>query len=165
MLSQPKTERRQALHYLSIPQTVHMHDIPDVLPPLIPEVKEWMQKRNMEATGPDFFLYKSMNDKGELDCEAGFPVVKLVEGDGRVIAGSFPAGLYASIIYTGHFKNMMQAHIALEKWIKEEGLTEKATSENGRTQWGGRTEFYLVDPDFEPNPDKWQTEIVFLLED
>lgn len=165
MLSQPKTGRREALHYLSIPQTVHMHDIPDVLPPLIPEVKDWMQKRHIEAIGPDFFLYKSMHSNGELDCEAGFPVSNHVEGDGRITAGSFPAGHYASIIYTGHFKDMMQAHMALEKWIKENGFTEKAISENGGTQWGGRTEFYLVDPDFEPDPEKWQTEIVFLLED
>ncbi|MCF0050550.1 GyrI-like domain-containing protein [Dyadobacter sp. LJ53] len=165
MLSEPKTERREELHYLSIRKTVHMHNIPDILPPLIPEVKEWMQERNIEAAGVDFFLYKSMNEKGELDCEAGFPVGKAVEGDERVAAGSFPAGHYASIIYTGHFKDMMQAHVALEKWIKEKGFTEKARQENGRTEWGGRTEFYLVDPDFEPNPDKWQTEIVFLLED
>ncbi|MCE7067138.1 GyrI-like domain-containing protein [Dyadobacter sp. CY326] len=142
-----------------------MSDIPQILPPLIPEVKEWIQKRNVEISGPDFFLYKSMNESGELDCQAGFTVSQSVEGDNRVIAGSFPAGIYASIVYTGDFKDLMQAHIALENWIRDQGLTEKAHSENGLTQWGGRTEFYLVDPDNEPDPTKWQTEIAFLLED
>lgn len=106
-----------------------------------------------------------MNDSGELDCEAGFPVYNATAGDQRVSDGVFPAGNYASIIYTGDFKDMMQAHVALEDWIREQGLTEKKYAENGRRLWGGRREIYLVDPDFEPNQDKWQTEIVFLLED
>ena len=106
-----------------------------------------------------------MARSGEMDCEAGFPVNEALEGDGYVRAGVFPAGNYASIIYTGDFKDMMQAHIALENYIKEQGLVEKSATEEGRTEWGGRTEFYLVDPELEPNPEKWQTEIVFLLED
>jgi effector-binding domain-containing protein len=165
MLSEPKIERRDERYYLAIPKTVHMHDIPEILPPLIPEVKEWMNSRGIEAAGPDFFLYKSMNDNGYLDCEAGFTVGQSVQGDGHVTAGIFPAGNYASIIYTGDFKDMMQAHVALDKWVKEQGIKEKVQTEGSLTRWGGRTEFYLVDPEFEPNPDKWQTEIVFLLED
>ncbi|CAG5067545.1 hypothetical protein DYBT9623_00266 [Dyadobacter sp. CECT 9623] len=165
MLSEPISGHRNERHYVAIAKTVHMHDIPDTLPPLIPVVKQWMQERGIEAAGPDFFLYKSMNDRGELDCEAGFSVGQAVGGDDLVIAGSFPAGNYASLVYTGDFKDMMQAHVALENWIKSEGLTEKKVEADGRTDWGGRTEFYLVDPDFEPNPDKWQTEIVFQLED
>ncbi|WP_051664119.1 GyrI-like domain-containing protein [Dyadobacter crusticola] len=165
MLSDPKSERRKAWAYLAIAKTVHMNDIPDILPPLIPEVKQWMQQRDIEAIGPDFFLYKSMNEEGELECEAGFPISRTVEGDGMVTAGFFPGGNYASIVYTGDFKDMMQAHVALENWIKEQGLTEKKQVTNGKTQWGGRTEFYLVDPELEPDPQKWQTEIVFLLAD
>ena len=29
---------------------------------------------------------------------------------------------------------------------------------------GGRTEFYLNDPKQKPDPDKWQTEVAFLME-
>lgn len=164
MLSEPKTEYRKERHYLAILKTVHMYDIPDVLPPLIPEVKNWMNLNHIEASGPDFFLYLSMNEQNELECKAGFPVSAAVQGDHRVQAGSFPAGTYASIIYTGDFKDMMQGHIALEKWVKENGFKEKINSSEGVIRWGGRTEFYLVDPDNEPDPSKWQTEITFLLE-
>jgi effector-binding domain-containing protein len=106
-----------------------------------------------------------MNEQNELECEAGFTVREAVSGQGRIQPGSFPAGSYASIIYTGDFKDMMQAHIALEQWIKEQGLKEKIHASDGKVRWGGRTEFYLVDPDNEPDPDRWQTEITFLLED
>lgn len=165
MLSEPKSEHRNAMYYVAIAKTVHMYDIPDVLPPLIPEVKQWMQERGIKASGVDFFLYKSMNEEGMLECEAGFPVSQAVEGEGTVIAGVFPEGNYASIVYTGDFKDMMQGHVALEKWIAEQGLTEVKQVGNEKTQWGGRTEFYLVDPELEPDPEKWQTEIVFKLAD
>ncbi|WP_051350452.1 GyrI-like domain-containing protein [Dyadobacter alkalitolerans] len=165
MLSEPTIQRRGELHYLAIAETIHMQQIPDVLPPLIPAVMQYMEDRGIKAAGPDFFLYKSMDQSGEMDCEAGFPINEAAEGDGYIRAGVFPAGNYASIIYTGDFKDMMQAHVALENYIKEQGLVEKSATENGRTEWGGRTEFYLVDPELEPNPEKWQTEIVFLLED
>jgi effector-binding domain-containing protein len=165
MLSEPKVEYRQERHFLAISKTVHMYDIPEVLPPLIPEVKTWMIQNYIVASGPDFFLYRSMNEQNELECEAGFTVREAVSGQGRIQPGSFPAGSYASIIYTGDFKDMMQGHIALEQWIKEQGLKEKIHASDGKVRWGGRTEFYLVDPDNEPDPDRWRTEITFLLED
>ena len=165
MLSTPKTEHREERHYLAITKTVHMHDIPNVLPPLVPEVKEWMQKHRIEAAGPDFFLYKSMNDRGELECVVGFTVHEPVRGEGHISPGSFPAGTYASLVYTGDFKDMMTGHVALENWINEQRLSEKTEKSGDTTSWGGRTELYLVDPEFEPDPNKWQTEISFLLAD
>ncbi|RYY24079.1 MAG: AraC family transcriptional regulator [Chitinophagaceae bacterium] len=165
MLSDPTIQHRNEQFYLVIPATVHQRDIPQILPPLIPEIKTWMEEHQVAPSGPDFFLYKNMDNSGMMDCEAGFPVNHFVAGDERVITGSFPAGKYASIIYTGHFKYMMQAHMALENWIRQQGLQERSQTKNGKTEWGGRVEFYLVDPELEPNPEKWQTEIVFMLED
>ena len=165
MLSEPTIQHRKEQHYLAIAATVHQSDIPEILPPLIPEVKTWMEKHNVVPSGPDFFLYNNMAHAGMMDCEAGFPVNGFVAGDERVTSGSFPPGKYASIIYTGHFKDMMQGHMALEHWIREQGLKERSQTKNGKTEWGGRVEFYLVDPELEPDLEKWQTEIVFMLED
>ncbi|TLV03379.1 GyrI-like domain-containing protein [Dyadobacter luticola] len=165
MLSEPKTEFRPERPYLAIRKKVHMFDIPNALPPLIPEVKQWMDQRKIEPAGYDFFLYKSIDPQNELECEAGFPVARAVEGDEYVQAGAFPAGNYASLVYTGDFKYMMEAHKALESWIEAQGLKEKRETIEGTACWGSRTEVYLVDPTLEPNPEKWQTEIVFQLED
>ncbi|NIJ54422.1 GyrI-like domain-containing protein [Dyadobacter arcticus] len=164
MLSEPKIEHLPERPYLVIQKSVHQRDIPNILPPLIPEVKEWMNHHRIEPAGVDFFHYKSMNVQGEMGCEVGFTVHALVQGDGRIVGGAFPAGTYASIVYTGDFKNMMEGHMALESWIKTQGLKEKTTTSEGLVEWGGRTEFYLIDPDNEPDPNKWQTEIMFLLQ-
>lgn len=165
MLSTPKTEHREERHYVGIARTVPMQDVPQILPPLVPKVKEWMQQHYIEAAGPDFFLYKSMNERNELECIVGFSVHELVSGEGEIVSGSFTKGKYASLIYTGDFTNMMAGHMALEKWISEQQLREKINKSGNYTSWGGRTELYLIDPDFEPDPAKWQTEISFLLED
>lgn len=165
MLSEPKIEYRKQRYYLAIAKTVHRQEIPQILPPLIPQVKQWMNTHKIEASGPDFFLYKSINADNELECEAGFTIEVPIEGDSPIHLGSFPEGRYASLIYSGDFKDMMEGHMALENWIKEKGLKEKGERSQGVIKWGGRTEFYLVDPELEPDPAKWQTEIVFLLED
>jgi effector-binding domain-containing protein len=165
MLSEPKIKYREKRHYVAISKTVSMYDIPQVLPPLVPQVKDWMAANKVAAAGPDFFLYKSMNEKGELECEVGFEVHDAVAGEGQIKPGIFPACTYASLVYTGDFKDMMQGHMALEEWIREEGFQEKIQQSGGKISWGSRTEFYLVDPDNEPDSSKWQTEIVFQLED
>jgi effector-binding domain-containing protein len=164
MLSEPKIERRSEQPYFAIRKEVHMHDISAVLPPLIPKVMGYLKAKKADQAGPPFFLYLSMNENGDLLTETGFPVKNSDEGEGEIIAGSFPEGNYAIITYTGDYKNMMDAHVALEAWIAESGLTEKRNVTDEETTWGGRTEFYVTDPDDEPDPAKWVTDIVFLLE-
>ncbi|MDJ1469018.1 GyrI-like domain-containing protein [Cytophagaceae bacterium DM2B3-1] len=165
MLSEPKIEYQTLRYYLAIAKTVYMNKISQVLPPLISEVRQWMHTNKIEPNGPDFFLYKSINENNELECEAGFTIDVPIEGNSHIHLGSFPEGKYASLIYSGDFKDMMEGHMALENWIRQKGLKEKIQSSQGVTRWGGRTEFYLIDPEFEPNPAKWQTKIMFQLEE
>lgn len=164
MLSEPKTEYRQEQHYIAIRKKVLMQQIPEVLPPLVPVIRNWMLKNGIISDGPEFFLYKSFHEN-ELATEVGVPVENPVNCDGEIINGSFPEGHYASIIYTGDYAHMIDAHMALEAWIIEKGLKEQRHISGQYTEWGGRTEFYLTDPDTEPDPEKWITEIVFLLDD
>ena len=165
MLSEPKTEYRAEQPYVAIRKNVPMQKIPEVLPPLIPEVRKWMLKNHITPDGPELFLYKSIHENNVLVTEVGVLVKNPEPGEGSIKGGSFPAGYYATIIYTGDYRNMMEAHMALEAWINKMGLTEKRRISGNDTEWGARTEFYLTDPDNEPHPEKWITEIAFLLDD
>jgi len=165
MLSTPKKEYREKRFYLSISKTVHIQEVPKILPPLIPEVRGWFKAHGIQPVGPEFFLFKSINQDNLLDSEVGLGTAENLTGDEEIHAGYFPAGTYASIIHTGHFDGLMEAHKALEEWILENNLREKVTTSKNVTHWGGRIEFYLVDPDDEPDSSKWKTEVVFLLED
>ena len=89
----------------------------------------------------------------------------LLEGEGEIITDKFPAGNYAELVYTGDYKDMMHAHMALEAWAKEQGLKEPMSTTPDGCTWGGRTEFYLNDCMEIPNPADWETKVSFLLKE
>ncbi|MEJ7587375.1 MAG: GyrI-like domain-containing protein [Ferruginibacter sp.] len=165
MVTEPVLENRGAQNYVAIRKRVNMNDIPAVLPPLIPEVITWLNENNLNAAGLCFFHYEAMTNHDELDVAVGLLVPEPVMGNGHMVTGAFPAGRYASILYTGDYQNMMEGHKALEDWISNNGLQEMRQNTDEGIKWGGRTEFYLTDPDTEPDPEKWKTEIIFLMED
>jgi len=106
-----------------------------------------------------------MDSNNQMVAEVGFPVKDPVKGDSRVIADSFPAGRYATLTYTGDYMQMKSAHMALDKWVKENGFKEKHKQTADGMEAGTRIESYLTDPEKEPNPEKWRTDISLLLED
>jgi hypothetical protein len=60
---------------------------------------------------------------------------------------------------------MKTAHMALDKWVKENGFKEKLRKNTDGSEWGTRTELYITDPQQEPDPAKWQTVISYLIAD
>ena len=154
MLTEPKIIDRQEEHYAAIRTKVNMKDIPKDLPPLIPKVNDWLKKNKVKADGPPLFRYLSM-DKDNMDVEVGVPVKNEVMGDGIILPDSLPAGRYASITYKGDYSGVKEAHKKLDSWIKEKGYKAKA---------GTATEIYVTDPEKEPSKDKWQTDVIYLLE-
>jgi hypothetical protein len=85
-----------------------------------------------------------------------------VAGEGRVAAGEFPAGRYATLIYTG-VQNAIPANAALQAWAAERGITwHKWPTDKGEA-WGARLETFLTGPEDDPDPATWQTEVAYLL--
>ena len=98
------------------------------------------------------------------EIELGVPVATAVSGDGRVSAGVLPAGRYATLVYTG-LQDDIAANAALLNWGAEQGLVwDKWVAENGDA-FGARLESYLTDPNDEPDPEKWETEVAIRLAD
>ena len=163
MLSTPVIEYRPAQPYAAIERKVKPINIGNELPPLHGEISVWLQKNGLEPSGPPFFLYLAM-DKGELLVRVGFAIEKATVPEGDILIDSFPAGKYAVLTYTGDYKDMMQAHLALEKWVSDNGHQESKATTAAGCAWGGRTEFYMNDCTKIPNPAEWETQIAFLLE-
>jgi effector-binding domain-containing protein len=162
MLSHPKMEFRNEQHYVAIRTKVKMSEIPNLLPPLIPEVIQWVEKNNIAQTGPCFFRYLAFDSVDELLVDVGVPTETEVEGDERIITGSFPAADYATVIYTGDYHGLKNVHMGLESWMKENELEEGGQEVDGKT-YGARTEHYITDPQEVPDPKDWQTEVSILL--
>ena len=80
MLREPNVELRKEQPYLPIGTKLNMIDIPTILPPLICEVLEWINKNKITFAGPAFVQYLSMNDQGDMDVDVGVPVKNQIIG-------------------------------------------------------------------------------------
>jgi effector-binding domain-containing protein len=145
----PEIVFRNEEHYAAITNKLKREDIPSVLPPLIPELFNWLKEKKIKFAGAPFFSYLNMNNE-QLEVEVGIPTHYLVKGDRRVQQGTFPAGKYAVAKYTGPYNKLFEVNVAIEKWKDENHIKFKKP----------KVEFYPTDPAAEPNPEKWETIII-----
>ncbi len=157
--SNPKLEHRAAQPYLAIRARVPMNRIPDILP-LHPEVRAYMRRLGVEPSGAPFFSYVVVEMDKELVIDVGWPVAQAVPGEGRVIAGVFPAGEYAVLAHRGHPDDLLGATGRLLTWADNHEV-EWAMSDDGK-EWTARIEWYLTDPADQPDMTQWDTELAFL---
>jgi effector-binding domain-containing protein len=125
----------------------------------------WLAERGAEPAGPPFFRYLLIDMERELDVEAGVPVATPVEGDGEVLAGVLPAGRYAATTHVGHPDELIAVTGAFLDEAAAQGLTFDATDTERGTRWGCRLEVLLTNPAEQPDPNKWETTLVFRLAD
>lgn len=158
MATEPKLEQRAAQPYVGIRSQVSMQELGSVLPPLIGEVFAFLGKQGVEPAGPPFWRYLIVDMEKKLEVDVAVPVAAALPGEGRVIADVLPAGRYATVLHTGHPDELEGATADLLAWAEKQGITWKMDGE----RWAGRVEWYLTDPDTEPDMHKWQTELAFL---
>ena len=165
MMTEPKLEDRGAQHYVGIRTEATLQEMgAGLIPRLLGEVLAWLEKQGVAAAGAPFIRYHVIDMESKLDIELGVPVATTLAGDGRVSPGILPAGRYAALIYTG-VENGIPANKALLDWGAQQGLGwDTYASENG-DGFGARIESYLTDPDDEPDPAKWETEVAIRLAD
>ena len=99
-----------------------------------------------------------------MDAEVGVPLSQSPQGDGRIIAGSFPAGKYVTAKHMGPYTGLPNSHMGLENYLQKHGLKEKVvTGEHGQ-KWGTRIESYITTPDEVADQSKWETDLLLLVE-
>lgn len=162
MLSEPKIEQRDEQPYVAIRKRVAIQDIPAELPPLHDEVFGWLANKGIAPAGAPFFRYLGGN-MSKMEVDVGVPVAAAVEGDGRVIADTLPAGRYGVILHTGDYATVVTAHSAIQDWAKANGIQWAQHDDGNEERWGCRVEHYITDPGEEPDASKWETEVAFLV--
>ena len=166
MLSEPKIVERREQQYLGIRGSVPMGEIGAFIDGSFPELLAYLEAHGIKTAGPPFLRYNVIDMEGELEIEVGVPVeAQLFSDQGRILTGVLPAGRYGTLTYTGEYAGLIDANEALQQWARDEGL-EWAWSETERgDRFGSRLEVYLTDPNAEPDPEKWETEVTYLLAD
>lgn len=131
---------------------------------LIPEIMEWLGKRKLKTTGIPLYRYWCTGSAMEpTNLEVGVPVDRMSAGDERILISTIPGGTYLKAIHRGHPDNLLESHEALVEWARTEGLEFDMRWEEEYEIWNGRFEIFLTDPKIEPDPEKWEIEILLLL--
>jgi effector-binding domain-containing protein len=97
--------------------------------------------------GRPFARYHGEKGNG-LDIEAGFMVQKAGTSDLQIKAAALPPGPAATVVYTGSYEGLAEAHQSLRAWA----------AKAGRTPNGGAWEVYLNDP-AQLDSSQWKTQI------
>jgi len=163
--TEPKVEQRAAVRYVAIRTASPLSDLPTVEPALWKEVFGWLGKQQIAPAGPPLVRYLVIDMPKRIEIEVGVPVAKAVKGDGRVRPGVLPAGRYVALTHVGPYDGMVQANADLQAWAEKRGIHWQMRMTKLGSAWAGRAEFLLKDPSNEKDPQKYETEIVYLTAD
>ncbi|MDN7226301.1 GyrI-like domain-containing protein [Planococcus sp. N064] len=162
-INEPTVELRTEQPYVAIPIQVTLKDWAQTTV-LLPEIYDWLNKKDIEPSGEPFYRYWCIgSEDAEFSLEVGVPIERMVTGDERVIASFIPGGSYAIAVHQGPPDQLGISLKQLEEWTKKEELDIDKRWEADDEIWNGRFEYYLTDPELEPDLHKWQIEIAFLL--
>ncbi|MBK9050999.1 MAG: GyrI-like domain-containing protein [Chloroflexi bacterium] len=165
MTTEPKIIYRHEQPYVGIRTQAAVSELPTVIPQLFDETAAWLVKQAITPVGAPFIRYHIINMPGKLDIEMAYPVEGSLSGSGSVSFGVLPAGQYASLLYRGPYDGLMEANAVLIGWAEAHGLSwDRWDDENGDA-FRSRLEIYHTDPDQEPDPANWETEVAIKLAD
>jgi effector-binding domain-containing protein len=108
-----------------------------------------LERLDLPMAGMPFARYRHLGD-GEYEVEAGFPVEVEIAAEGEVEASTLPAGPVAATWHLGPYDNIGPAYEALAEWVERHGGVIETDA------W----EVYYSDPNEQPDPATWRTELV-----
>lgn len=165
MLSMPRIVERAEQPYVAIISNVTMPEIGRTARTLLPEVFGWLRLHGIAPGGAPFFRYNVIDMDRQLEIEFGVPTDGIIPTDERVRPGSLPAGRYASLVHRGPYDGLYEANAVLIGWAKERGIRFDVQKTAAGDKFGCRLEIYLTDPQREPDPANWETEVAIRVAD
>ena len=108
------------------------------------------------GAGPTFLRLHVVDMKGLMDQQFGIFVPEPTSGHERIRPDVMPAGDYATLVYRNH---TYQANVALQRWIRENGVSLDQRPTPSGDVFGGRYAAYLTDPNVEPRKTRWAIEL------
>jgi effector-binding domain-containing protein len=162
--TRPTIKELSEHHTAGIRLKARIRDFKTVIPLTLGEIFAWAEKQGVKRVGPPYMRYYVIDMEGAMDIELGIPVAEAIRPNGKVTPGVFPAGRYASLVYTGRDRGY-SGNSALIRWGIKEGLKWDSWDDPAGDAFACRYEAFLTDPSEEPDHKKWQTEVAIKLAD
>lgn len=128
-------------------------DISTVMGDAFSKVFEAVTRSGGVPAGPVFSRYFEFSDE-VVDFEAGIAVESPFRGDDGVKASEIGGCEAAVAMHVGPYDTLAETYERLQAWIAEHG------HQPASVMW----EVYLTDPQQEPDPSKWRTEVYWPIE-
>lgn len=141
---------------LVVRRRVKRSEIASTIAEVLPRVFLYAQQNGIALAGLPFTRYVEAGP-GMLTIEPGMRVAAAGQGPSpggaEVVLDKLPGGPAAATMHVGPYDNLHDAYVAIEEWMKAEGLVA------GGAPW----ESYVTDPGEYPNPADWKTEVFWPL--
>lgn len=147
---QPRLIKTQEQRTAVIRERVAMTGLTDFFSRAFNAVMAAAQAQHASPIGPPFALYHGM-PTDTVDVEAGFPITPNFTGTGEVIAHKLPESEAFEAMHRGPYTTLQETYALILERMSAAGKTPSDT------MW----EFYLSDPEKQPNPATWQTRVVW----
>jgi DNA gyrase inhibitor GyrI len=158
----PRVVARAAQPYVAVARTTGVAGLRAAAHTL-PTVLAWLDRQGAAPAGAPFFRYLTVEMPERVDVEVGVPTAAPLDPGDGLMAGTLPAGDYATLTYRGAPSGLVRATAVLLEWGAREGVTWDVAPTEAGERWGARLEIYRTDPAVEPDPDRWETDLAFRL--
>ena len=148
MIEPPHLVVTEPQHYAFLRLMCPSAEIQQVMGPGIQEVYAAVAEQGVKPAGP-WFTHHLARPVLHCDFEICVPVAAPFKPTGRVEAGEWPAMTVARTVYHGRYQGLPAAWGELEKFVKQQ------PGRPGSDIW----ERYLVNPNSNPEPSEWRTEL------
>jgi effector-binding domain-containing protein len=132
----------------AVRERVPVSELPQFFDRVYHQTMAALQAQGLHPTGPPFAKYYGV-PTDSADVEAGFPASGPVTATDGVVAGTLPGGSVVEAMHVGPYDTMEKTYHEMVAWIAQKGLTPSDV------MW----ETYLSDPQQEPDPATWRTQI------
>lgn len=130
---------------------VDKEEIAEALAECLPAAFGYAMEHGLTMTGPPFVRHHGQS-AAFVEIEAGVPISEPADVDHEMLAaGTLPGGSAAVAIHVGPYETLGDTHAVIDRWMDA----------NGVDPTGGPWEIYLTDPGEVPDPNDWQTKIVW----
>lgn len=131
--------------------TVPVESIPAFLAKAFHDTAEFIGTHGADYAGPPFARYAAVTeDVRVFEIEAGFPVAPAIAGDGEIEASMLPDCDVATVTHLGPYDTMRPTYERITEWLDG----------HHAVPIGPPWEVYYSDPDRQPDPATWRTDIV-----
>lgn len=165
MITLPRVITRESQSYVAIRKLVAMKEIEPAMQEAFGKLTTWIEGERVTPAGPPFVKYNVIDMENLLELEFCFPFDRVPADIGDFQLGQLVAGEYAHIGLRGHFKHLVDVNAMLIGWARFKSLDLDMKETTAGDAFAARFEVYKTDPEKEPDPRKWESEVFIKIRD